>query len=129
MYKTVIVIQSAEDPDIIEVWGTLTKVCKAHDDFSYHYLRRQKMPCLYKGWILRKVPLNPGEPRSKPRPAMGPAFSIELYNEFHSKHSALSEEKRRIVNDILFDDAPAVNDDNLIKWIAIVEGYLKEARK
>lgn len=42
----------------IELWTQLTDLCKAHDEFSYHYLKAKKYPFEYKGWSFRKIKPN-----------------------------------------------------------------------
>ena len=37
-----------------EAWGSLTGLCKAHG-WSYNYLKRQKLPFQYKGWLINRV--------------------------------------------------------------------------
>ena len=55
MQNQVIVIQRE---DYQEVWGRLTKICKAHPEFSYHYLKGKKYPFEYKGWSFKKLKYN-----------------------------------------------------------------------
>ena len=42
----------------IEAWTTLTKLCKFHPEFSYHYLKRLNYPFTSHGWTFKKIPLN-----------------------------------------------------------------------
>lgn len=53
MIKNVIIIQRDDE---IEVYGCLTKICFAHKDFSYHFLKGKKFPFEYKGWEFKKLP-------------------------------------------------------------------------
>lgn len=52
MNKRVIILQKRDE---VEVWGCITKICFAHEDFSYHYLKGKKFPFDYKGWRFTKV--------------------------------------------------------------------------
>lgn len=45
--KTVIIISKG---DLVGAYKALTHVCKAHKEFSYHYLKSKKFPFVYKGW-------------------------------------------------------------------------------
>ena len=38
-----------------EAWGSITELSKAHG-WSYNYLKRQKLPFEYKGWLIKRVP-------------------------------------------------------------------------
>jgi len=53
--KKVIVIQKGM---ALEVWGALTSICEAHEEFSYSTLSDKKFPFTYKGWDFSKVPYN-----------------------------------------------------------------------
>ena len=53
MNKNVIIMQQ---DDQVEVWGCITKICIAHPDFSYHYIKSKKFPFEYKGWKFIKTP-------------------------------------------------------------------------
>lgn len=44
--KTVIVITKDES---VDVYGTLTAVCRDYKQFSYHCLKSKKFPFTYKG--------------------------------------------------------------------------------
>ena len=40
-------------------YTTLTECCRTRDKFSYHYLKRIKLPHLYKGlYYIERMPLN-----------------------------------------------------------------------
>ncbi len=51
--KTVIVLIKRDN---IEVWDMLTTMCRSHEEFCYHYLKKMKFPFFYKGWEFIKVP-------------------------------------------------------------------------
>lgn len=53
--QSVIIIESDEH---IECWASFPKLCRAHPDFSYEYVRRLKFPFTYKGWKFYKVRWN-----------------------------------------------------------------------
>jgi hypothetical protein len=53
--QSVIIIESDEH---VECWGSLMKICDAHKEFSYLYIRKKKFPFLYKGWKFYKVRWN-----------------------------------------------------------------------
>lgn len=44
--RKVIVISKG---NMFEMWTTLTKMCKAHPEFSYPYLKNRRYPYEYKG--------------------------------------------------------------------------------
>lgn len=52
--KNIIVLIKLVDLET-ETWGSLTELCKAHE-WSYNYLKRQKLPFEYKGWLIKRVP-------------------------------------------------------------------------
>ena len=54
--KAVIVLEKC--PDQIEVWGSLTRACKAHPEFNYSKISRVKLPYTYQGWTFKRVPFN-----------------------------------------------------------------------
>lgn len=41
-----------------ELWSSLTKLCRCHEDFSYYYLKRKKFPFEYKGWNFKRIKPN-----------------------------------------------------------------------
>jgi len=55
MLTNVIVMQSEDE---VEVWGCVTRLCLAHPNFSYHYLKGLKFPFSYMGWNFRKIKYN-----------------------------------------------------------------------
>ena len=50
--KNIIILTNGESQ---EAWGSLTELCRAHE-WSYNYLKRQKLPFKYKGWKINRVP-------------------------------------------------------------------------
>ena len=54
-YKNIIVLEKDGE---IEVWSSFKKAALAHNDISYSYLKQIKLPLLYKGYQIYKVPLN-----------------------------------------------------------------------
>ena len=56
--KKVIVLMKGEK---VEVWGNLVWLCRAHEDFSYSYIKGRKFPFYYKGWVFTKVNYNERE--------------------------------------------------------------------
>ena len=55
MLTNVIVMQKDDE---VEVSGCITRICLAHPEFSYHYLKGLKFPFNYKGWSFKKVKYN-----------------------------------------------------------------------
>mgnify|MGYP000921801470 CR=1 FL=1 len=53
MIKNVIIIQREDE---VEVYGCITKICLAHEDFKYHTLKGMKFPFEYKGREFKKLP-------------------------------------------------------------------------
>jgi len=53
--QSVIILESDEHA---ECWGSLVKLCDAHPNFSYGYLKSKKFPFQYKGWLFIKVRWN-----------------------------------------------------------------------
>ena len=41
-----------------EVWGSLTRLCRAYKEFSYHYIKAKEFPFEYKGFRFEKVKFN-----------------------------------------------------------------------
>lgn len=41
--------------DVIEVWGSITRISLKHKDFKYGYLKHLKFPFTYKGWRFIKT--------------------------------------------------------------------------
>jgi hypothetical protein len=50
--KQIIILQKGDE---IEVWGSLTEICKNHSEFSYYTLRNKKFPFTYKGVKFYKI--------------------------------------------------------------------------
>lgn len=44
-----------------ELYSSIPKVCEAHPEFSYSYVRLLKFPFDYKGWRFSKEKINPHE--------------------------------------------------------------------
>lgn len=42
--------------DQYEGWQSIKEMCKAHPEFSYHYMKRLKFPFTYKGYDFIRVP-------------------------------------------------------------------------
>ena len=55
MIKNVIILQFE---DKIEAWGSLTKLCKAHPELSYNYLKSKNYPFKSKGFSFKKIKYN-----------------------------------------------------------------------
>ena len=53
--RNVIVMQKDDE---VEVWGSITRICKHHKDFKYGYVKHLKFPFEYKGWRFIKVKYN-----------------------------------------------------------------------
>jgi hypothetical protein len=53
-----IVIYDTKDIDRIEVFSTLSGLCKLHKWAKYHTLREKKFPFTYKGWRFQKIEVN-----------------------------------------------------------------------
>ena len=51
----VIVIQKDGE---IQVWGSLTRICKHHLEFRYGYVKHKSYPFIYKGWKFIKTKYN-----------------------------------------------------------------------
>jgi hypothetical protein len=52
MIKNVIIISKGDE---LEAWGSLTKICREHKDFSYHNIKSMPFPFEYLGWKFQKV--------------------------------------------------------------------------
>jgi len=56
MLKSIIILQSIENPDIMEAWGSLTDVCKYHTELPYHQLKVMKFPFTFGQFRFFKIP-------------------------------------------------------------------------
>ena len=55
MPKNIVTIQSIDQPQLMEHWGSLTDVCANHSEFDYAKLRKLKFPFDHKGFRFTKI--------------------------------------------------------------------------
>lgn len=58
MAPTLINIITITKGSVRENWSSLVLLCEGHPEFSYHYIKRNKFPFEYKGWLFQKEPIN-----------------------------------------------------------------------
>ena len=55
--KNILIYQSIEQPQIMEAWGSLTDICRAHH-LPYDSLKTKKFPFDFGGYRFLKLPYN-----------------------------------------------------------------------
>jgi len=55
--KNILILQSIEEPQLMETWGSLTEICREHF-FPYNTLKVKKFPFDFGGYHFMKLPYN-----------------------------------------------------------------------
>ena len=60
MPKEIIILKKENDQEgkTLETWGSLTMICKEHENFPYHTIKVFKYPFKYDGFEFHKVKYN-----------------------------------------------------------------------
>lgn len=55
--RNILILQSIEQPELMESWGSLTEICREHF-FPYDTLKVKKFPFDFGGYRFLKIPYN-----------------------------------------------------------------------
>jgi len=49
MKRNFIILQNINNPQVMEIWGSLTEICREHPDIDYRAISRKKFPFDHQG--------------------------------------------------------------------------------